>query len=95
VQICHADVICDTDCLAALRHYLETSWFLLEKSMRMPILSYFLVVGLVLFGGLVLVSSQLESKPLPVSQRIGLPTPFKALPEDNQSLTSNGGEIIP
>jgi len=63
--------------------------------MQMPILSYFLLVGLVLFGGLVLVSSQLESKPLPVSQRIGLPTPFKELPEDNQSLTSNGGEIIP
>ena len=37
--------------------------------MRMPILSYFLVVGIVLFGGLILVSSQLESKPLPVSQR--------------------------
>jgi hypothetical protein len=50
--------------------------------MRMPILSYFLVVGTVLFGGLVLVSSQLESKPLPVSQRVGVPPPFKALPDD-------------
>jgi hypothetical protein len=46
--------------------------------MRMPILTYFLVVGTVLFGGLVLVSSQLESKPLPVSQRVGVPPPFKA-----------------
>jgi hypothetical protein len=50
--------------------------------MRMPILTYILVVGAVLFGGLVLVSSQLESKPLPVSQRVGVPPPFKALPDD-------------
>jgi hypothetical protein len=48
----------------------------------MPILSYFLVVGTVLFGGLVLVSTQLESKPLSVSQRIGVPPPFKAAPDD-------------
>ena len=33
----------------------------LERSMRMPILAYFLVVGAMLFGGLVLVSNQLES----------------------------------
>jgi hypothetical protein len=45
--------------------------------MRMPVLAYFLVVGTVLFGGLVLLSTQLESKPLPVSQRIGVPPPFK------------------
>jgi hypothetical protein len=50
--------------------------------MRMPILSYFLVVGTVLFGALVLVSTQLESKPLSVSQRIGVPPPFKAAPDD-------------
>jgi hypothetical protein len=50
--------------------------------MRMPILSYFLVVGTVLFGGLVLVRTQLESKPLPVSQRIGVPPPFKAPSDD-------------
>jgi hypothetical protein len=48
----------------------------------MPILSYFLVAGTVLFGGLVLVSTQLESKPLSVSQRIGVPPPFKALRDD-------------
>jgi hypothetical protein len=59
-----------------------------EKSMRMPILSYFLVAGIVLFGGLILVSSQLESKPLPVSQRIGVPPPFKAPPNETQSPTS-------
>jgi hypothetical protein len=63
--------------------------------MRMPILSYFLVVGILLFGGLVLVSSRLESKPLPVSQTIGLPAPFKAPPEDTQSPTNDGGDIIP
>ena len=55
--------------------------------MRMPILSYFLLIGTVLFGGLFLLSSQLESKPLPVSQRIGLPPPFKALPDEKQSQT--------
>jgi hypothetical protein len=48
--------------------------------MRMPILAYFLVVGTVLFGGLVLVSTKLESKPLPVSQRIGVPPPFQDTP---------------
>jgi hypothetical protein len=63
--------------------------------MRMPILSYFLVVGIVLFCGLVLVTSRLESKPLPVSQTIGLPAPFKAPAEDTQPRTSDGGEIIP
>jgi len=51
----------------------------------MPILSYFLVMGAILFGGLVLVSSQLESKPLLVSQRIGVPPPFKAAPDANGS----------
>jgi hypothetical protein len=59
--------------------------------MRMPILSYFLIAGIVLFGGLVLVSSQLESKPLPVSQRIGVPPPFKAPPSETLSPTSGVG----
>jgi hypothetical protein len=49
--------------------------------MRMPILAYFLVVGVMLFGGMHLVSSRLEAKPLPVSQRMGVPAPFKAPPE--------------
>jgi len=44
----------------------------------MPILAYFLVVGVILFGGMQLVSSQPEAKPLPVSQRIGVPASFKA-----------------
>jgi hypothetical protein len=44
----------------------------------MPIFGYFVVVGVVLYGALVLLSSQLESESLPVSQTIGLPTPFKA-----------------
>ena len=48
----------------------------------MPILTYFLVVGVVLFGGMRLVSSQLEAKPLPVSQRIGVPASFQAPPDD-------------
>ena len=56
--------------------------------MQMPILSYFLAAGIILFGGLILVSSQLESKPLPVSQRIGVPPPFKVPPIEIQSPTS-------
>ncbi|HET7803324.1 MAG TPA: hypothetical protein VFL53_03715 [Pseudolabrys sp.] len=51
----------------------------------MPLLAYFLVMGIILFAGLVLVSSQLESKSLPVSQRIGVPPPFKSLPDANGS----------
>ena len=43
--------------------------------MRMPILSYFLVAGIVLFGVLVLVSNKLEPKSLPVSQTVGVPAP--------------------
>ena len=41
--------------------------------MRMPVLSYFLVAGTVLFGVLVLVSNKFEPKPLPVSQMVGVP----------------------
>jgi hypothetical protein len=54
----------------------------------MPILSYFLVVGTVLFGMLVLVSNRLEPTPLQVSQMVGIPAPFKAPPEEDQSITS-------
>ena len=46
--------------------------------MRMPVLSYLLVAGTVLFGVLVLVGNKLEPKPLPVSQMVGVPAPFKA-----------------
>jgi len=53
--------------------------------MRMPVLVYFLGMGMILFGGLALASGQLESKPLAVSQRIGVPTPFKAPPDANSS----------
>ena len=89
-------MIHNTDCLAVLRHYFNTAFMSpLEKSMRMPIVSYFLVVGLLLFGGLILVSSELESKPLAVSQTIGLPPAFKAPPEDIQSLTKDGAGIYP
>lgn len=49
--------------------------------MRMPILSYFLIVGTALFGVLTLVSNRIEPKPLPVTQTIGLPPPYKAPPE--------------
>jgi len=46
--------------------------------MRMPILSYFLIVGTALFGVLSLVSNRIEPKPLPVTQTLGLPPPYKA-----------------
>ena len=55
--------------------------------MRMPVLSYFLVAGAALFGVLVLVGNMFEPKPLPVSQTVGVPAPFKAPPEDVQSRT--------
>jgi hypothetical protein len=61
--------------------------FYWRPPMQMPIFSYFLVVGTILFGILVLVSNQLEPKPLRVSQRLGLPARFKAPPEQMQ--TSN------
>jgi hypothetical protein len=78
----------DTGCLTALSYYIQER-IMLEKLMRMPILTYFLVIGALLFGGLILVSSQLESKSLPVSQRIGVPAPFKAPPDANGSPTSS------
>ena len=81
-------VICETDCINGLSYYLDKK-FVLEKLMRMPLLTYFLVIGVLLVGGLILVSSQLESKPLPVSQRIGLPAPFKSSPDANGSPTSD------
>lgn len=46
--------------------------------MRMPILGYFVVIGTVLLGAIALVGSELESKPLPVTQTTGVPAPFKA-----------------
>ncbi|HEX4987906.1 MAG TPA: hypothetical protein VFW91_03945 [Candidatus Binatia bacterium] len=56
--------------------------------MRMPILSYFLVVGTALFGVLVLISNQIEPKPLHVTQTVGIPAPFKAPPEPEQTTVS-------
>ena len=57
--------------------------------MRMPILSYFLIVGTALFGVLSLVSNRIEPKPLPVTQTIGLPPPYKAPPEASVPNTVN------
>src|SRR5215467_13604602 len=67
------NVICDTDSCSGPSHIpLAPN---LEPPMRMPILAYFLVVGVILFGGMHLVNNQLEAKPLPVSQRIGVQAP--------------------
>ena len=47
---------------------------------RMPILSYFLIVGSVLTGLLYFADSVMVAGPLPfsTSQRVGLPEPYKA-----------------
>ena len=85
-----AGVICSTDRSTPPIHIWSTTDgpLLGEWSMLMPLLSYFLVAGTVLFGALVLVGNKLEPKPLPVSQMVGVPAPFKAPPEDVQSRTS-------
>ena len=48
--------------------------------MRMPVLSYFLVVGGVLFTILTFVSSEIDPNisAIQVSQMVGIPAPFKA-----------------
>jgi hypothetical protein len=50
--------------------------------MRMPLFSYFIVVGFTLTVALLYVSSRLEPAPLfPTSQVVGLAKPFKPEPE--------------
>lgn len=51
--------------------------------MRMPIFSYFLVVGAVLTGLLIWFGDDgdLKSAPLRTSQQVGIPKPFKGEPE--------------
>jgi hypothetical protein len=56
--------------------------------MRMPVLSYFPVVGTIFFGVLTLVNNRLAPMPLQTSQTVGIPAPFKAPPEEAQSITS-------
>ena len=48
--------------------------------MRMPVLSYFLIVGGVLFTILTFVSSEIDPNisAIQVSQMVGIPAPFKA-----------------
>jgi hypothetical protein len=55
--------------------------------MRMPILSYFLAVGSVLFAMLTFGSSEIDPNisAIHVSQMVGVPVPFKAPPEEQQS----------
>jgi len=59
--------------------------------MRMPILSYFIVVGSVLVGLLVWVGNEAEPTDAAVktSQTVGLPKPFKA-PRDTSQLRPTG-----
>jgi len=54
--------------------------------MRMLILSYFTVAGTVLFGLLFWASAEIapNGPPIPVSQTVGIPAPFKAHPEQLQ-----------
>ena len=58
--------------------------------MRMPIFSYFLVVGAVLTGLLIWLGDDgdLQSAPLRTSQQIGVPKPFKGQPETMPDITN-------
>ena len=59
--------------------------------MRMPIFSYFIVMGTVLVGLLFWVSNEIDpnSVPLKTSQVVGVPRPFKATrPEPMRDLTA-------
>ena len=58
--------------------------------MRMPVLRYFLVVGAVLFGLLMLVNSRTESSgpPVKTAQTVGLPQSVKMLPEPPPQVTA-------
>jgi hypothetical protein len=58
--------------------------------MRMPLFSYFTVVGTVLLGVLLWLGSDIEpnSTPIRTSQTVGVPRPFKAGPEPPQEMTN-------
>ena len=58
--------------------------------MRMPVCSYFIVVGSVLAGLLFWVSDAIEPKnaPLKISQTVGVPKPFAAQPEPSPGVTA-------
>ena len=58
--------------------------------MRMPIVSYFIVVGAVLTGLLIWFGDdgELERAPLRTSQQIGIPKPFKGKPESMPDITT-------
>jgi hypothetical protein len=57
--------------------------------MRMPIFSYFIVVGAVLTGLLMWLGDDgdLQSAPLRTSQQVGMPKPFKGKPETMVDIT--------
>ena len=58
--------------------------------MRMPIFSYFLVVGAVLTGLLIWLGDDgdLQSAPMRTSQQVGMPKPFKGQPETMVDITN-------
>jgi hypothetical protein len=58
--------------------------------MRMPIFSYFLVVGAVLTALLIWLGhdGELESAPLRTSQQVGIPKPFKGRTETMPDITN-------
>lgn len=57
--------------------------------MRMPIFSYFIVVGAVLTGLLMWLGDDgdLQSAPMRTSQQVGMPKPFKGKPETMVDIT--------
>ncbi len=58
--------------------------------MRMPIFSYFLVVGAMLTGLLIWLGDDgdLQSAPMRTSQQVGMPKPFKGQPETMVDITN-------
>jgi len=62
-----------------------------EIKMRMPVLSYFVFTGTVLFALLFWVSAELNPNSLPIrtSQIVGVPEPFKPQPEQRQYKVGN------
>jgi hypothetical protein len=61
-----------------------------RSPMRMPILSYFFVVGAVLTGLLLWFGDDgdLQGAPLRTSQQVGVPKPFKGQPESMPDVTN-------
>jgi hypothetical protein len=63
--------------------------------MRMPIFSYFVVVGVALLGLLIWLGEAMEPRALPFTscQMVGLPKPYKAPPEYGRGWRGGFGHL--